>query len=317
MQAVRAHRWGGPEVLVVEDVEVPPVGAGEVRVRVTAFSLNLADVMATSSERIGRAFGLDLPTGIANDFAGIVDEIGEGVTGFAVGDHVFGGARHRAAAEHVVVTPPADGSPRGLTSDELYRSPDGLDDAVASTVQTAGLTADAAVTAVDLSASDTVLIGGAAGGVGVYAIQLARLAGARVIGTGSASTAGFLRGLGAEPVTYGEGLVDRVRALAPEGITAAIDLHGAETAHTALELGVPGRRIAAVASRDPELATTVTVTGALHAPADSSSRLARLLATGALTVPIAATFPLEDVTGAATALLARRTHGKIVVTPPR
>lgn len=314
MKAVRVHEWGGPTVLGVEEVAEPHAGPGQVRVRVRAVSLNLADLAAVSSERMAGIFGLSLPAGVGNDFAGVVDEVGDGVNTLVVGDRVFGGTRSRAAAEFIVVTPSADGAPRGLHNDELYPTPDGVDDVTASTIQTAGLTADAAVTAVGLSAADTVLIGGAAGGVGVYAVLLAKLAGARVIGTASESTADFLRTLGAEPVSYGDGLADRVRSLAPEGITAVIDLHGTEAAQTGLDLNVPGNRIATVAAHDPEFTKHVRATGSLQAPADSSVRLAGLLDQGRLRIPIEATYPLDAIAQSAGAVLGRHAHGKIVVT---
>ena len=121
-------------------------------------------------------FGVTLPAGFGNDFAGVVDEVGDGVTGFAAGDRVYGGARGRAVADYAVVRP---------GTDPLLHTPDGVDDITASTLAIAGRTADAVVSAIGVRAGDTVLIGGAAGGVGVFAVQLARRAGARVIGTAS------------------------------------------------------------------------------------------------------------------------------------
>ncbi|WP_405795316.1 zinc-binding dehydrogenase [Streptomyces sp. NBC_01506] len=123
--------------------------------------------------------------------------------------------------------------------DALLRTPDGISDEVASTLPVAGHTAVAALAAIGLRSGDTVLIGGAAGGVGVFAVQLAKLTGATVIGTASEGTFEFLRRLGAEPVAYGPGLADRVRAPARGEVTAATDLFGTETAEAALALGVP------------------------------------------------------------------------------
>lgn len=148
---------------------------------------------------------------------------------------------------------------------------------------------------VDPGPDDTVLIGGAAGGVGVFAVQLARLTGARVIGTGSATSADFLRDLGAEPVAYGEGLADRVRALAPGGVTAAIDLYGTETVHAARKLGVPDDRICTIAA---QVEGVSTATGANSAPG-ALEEIARLVATGRIRVPIAASFPIDQIRRAA------------------
>lgn len=159
---------------------------------------------------------------------------------------------------------------------------------------------------------DTVLVGGAAGGVGVLTAQLAQRAGARVIGTASKDSFSFLMGLGVEPVEYGHGLIERVRAIAPEGISAAADLFGSETAYVALALGVPGGRVATIATQDPDLAATKT--GAANSAADALATIATLVADGALTVPIAAQYPLGEIRSAVTQQASRHLRGKIVIT---
>ena len=229
-RAVVYEKFGGPGALELRDVPEPHAGRGQVRVRVGAAGLNPMDWGISSRPEAAARFGITVPSGFGSDFAGVVDEVGDGVTGFAVGDRVYGGAMARAVAEFVVLNPP---------SEPVWHTPEGISDEVASTLPVAGLTAAAAVPAIDPRAGDTVLIGGAAGGVGAFAVPLAKLAGARVIGTASESTFEFLRQRGAEPVAYGPGLADRVRALAPDGVTAATDLFGTETAETALALGVP------------------------------------------------------------------------------
>lgn len=313
MKAVQIHEWAGTPV--VDEVPEPHAGPGQVRVKVAATSLNPADVMVGADERFGSMVGLPLPLGFNNDFAGTVDEVGDGVTGFAVGDRVFGGARARALAEYILVTPPADGTPRSLTGDELYHTPDAVTDEAASTFQTAGLTAEAALETIGIKDGDTVLIGGAAGGVGTFAIQIATAAGVRVIGTAAASTAEYLRALGAEPVTYGDGLVERVRAIAPDGITSATDLYGSEAAEAALALGVPGERVSTIAAHDPELAKKVRATGSLQATPGAMDHLARLAGEGKITVPIAATFTIDRIGEASALMMDRHVHGKIIVTP--
>jgi len=205
-RAVIHETFGGPDVLEVREVPEPHAGPGEVRIRVAAVGLNPMDGGIALFPEIAARFGITLPAGFGCDFAGIVDEVGGGVSGVSVGERVFGGAIAKAAAEYIVLAMPHD---------VLLHTPDGISDEVASTVPVAGLTAVAALDAIGLHAGDTVLIGGAAGGVGVFAVQLARLIGARVIGTASEGTFDFLRSLGAEPVAYGAGLVDRVGALAP------------------------------------------------------------------------------------------------------
>ncbi|QIS19493.1 zinc-binding dehydrogenase [Nocardia terpenica] len=249
-------------------------------------------------------FGLTLPSGFGYDFAGVVDEIGSGATGFAVGDRVYGGAVARAAADYVVVKTPAD---------TLFPTPEGIGDEVASTLPIAGATAAAALAAIDLRSGDTVLIGGAAGGVGVFAVQLAKLAGATVIGTASEGTFEFLRRFGAEPVAYGPGLADRVRALTPGGVTAATDLFGTETAEAALALGVAPQRISTIAA-GLDVPEGVRPTGGTEAGPGALKRITDAILTGELTVPIAATFPIEQIRDAVALQAGRHVHGKIVVT---
>ena len=303
-RAVQLDSFGGPEVLEIRQVPAPQAGPGQVRVHVTAAGLNPMDWFMTADADTAARFKLSLPAGFGTDYAGVVDQIGEGVAGFAVGDRVFGGALSRAIADFVVVD--ADG---GVTANEVHHTPDGVDDRVAAILTIAGRTACAALAVVEPGPGDTVLIGGAAGGVGVFAVQLARIAGARVIGTGSATSADFLRDLGAESVTYGEGLADRVRALAPGGVTAAIDLHGTETAHAARVLGVCDARITTIAT---QIDGITPANGANATPSDLAG-LARLVATGRLQVPIAAGFPVEQIRTAVELQAGRHVKGKVVI----
>jgi NADPH:quinone reductase-like Zn-dependent oxidoreductase len=262
------------------------------------------DWIITADADTAARFGLSLPTGFGTDYAGVVDQVGDGVSGFAVGDRVFGGALSRAVADFVVID-----LAEGIAANEVHHLPDGVDDRTGATLAIAGRTASAALAVVDPGPHDTVLIGGAAGGVGVFAVQLARIAGARVIGTGSATSEDFLRDLGAEPVAYGDGLADRVRALAPGGVTAAIDLYGTETVHAARELGVPDGRICTIAAQVDGVAS---VSGANAAP-DVLDEVARLVAAGRLRVPIAAGFPIEQIRRAAELQAGRHIHGKLVI----
>ena len=303
-RAVICETFGGPEVLELQEVPEPHAGLGEIRVRVTAAGLNPMDWGIVSRPEAAARFGITMPSGFGSDFAGVVDEAGDGATGFAVGDRVYGGALGRAVADFVVVRPPAD---------SLWHTPDDISDEVASTLPVAGLTAVAALDAIGLRPGDTVLIGGAAGGVGVFAVQLARLAGATVIGTASQGTFEFLRQLSAEPVAYGPGLADRVLALASGGVTAATDLFGTETAEAALALGVPAERISTVAA-GPNPPGGVRATGAFNAKPAALERITSAILVGKLTVPIAATFPVEKIRDAVALQAGRHVHGKIVVT---
>jgi NADPH:quinone reductase-like Zn-dependent oxidoreductase len=302
-RAVIQESFGGPEVLEVRDVAEPHAGPGEARVRVSAAGLNPVDWKLAASAEVAQRYGLTLPTGFGNDLAGVVDEVGDGVTGFATGDRVYGGARGRAVADYAVVRP---------GTDTVLPTPDGVDDITASTLTIAGHTADAVISTIGVHAGDTVLVGGAAGGVGVFVVQLARLAGARVIGTASQATFDFLRGLGVEPVAYGDGLVDRVRALAPQGVTAAADLVGTETARAALDLGVSPDRIATIAAGSPP--DGVRATGGREATPGALERITAAITAGDFVVPIAATFPIEQVRAAVELQRAGHVHGKLVIT---
>ena len=302
-RAVIYETFGGPEVLELRDVPEPHAGPGEVRVRVAAIGLNPMDWAIASRPEAAARFGITLPSGFGYDLAGVVDEIGDGAAGFAVGDRVYGGALGRAAADFVVLK----------ASDALFHTPDGISDEVASTLPVAGASAAAALAAIGLRSGDTILIGGAAGGVGVFAVQLAKLAGATVIGTASDGTFEFLRQLGAEPVAYGPGLADRVRALAPGGVTAATDLFGTETAEAALALGVPPERISTIAA-GPNPPGGVRPTGGVEAGPDAPERITDAILAGQLTVPIAAILPVERIRDAVALQAGRHVHGKIVVT---
>jgi NADPH:quinone reductase-like Zn-dependent oxidoreductase len=262
------------------------------------------DWFMTADVATAARFGLTLPAGFGTDYAGVVDQVGAGVTDFTVGDRVYGGALSRAAADFVVIN-----AAGGTAADEAHRTPDGVDDRTAAALTIAGRTALAALAIVAPQPHETLLIGGAAGGVGVFAVQLARIAGARVIGTGSIGSADFLRHLGAEPVTYGEGLVDRVRALAPQGVHAAIDLYGSEVVVAARALGIPDARITTIAAR----VEGITSTTGSNASSEDLERVASLVAAGQIQVPIAATFPVEQVRAAVELQASRHVKGKVVV----
>ncbi len=303
-RAIIHETFGGPEVLELREIPEPHAGPGELRVRVAAAGLNPMDWLLSSMPEVAEQFGYTVPSGFGYDFAGVVDEVGGGTSSFVVGQRVYGGALGRAVADFVVVKTPAEA---------LSPTPEGISDEVASTLSVAGRAAAAALTAIDLRPGDSVLVGGAAGGVGVFVVQLAKLAGATVIGTAAEGTFEFLRQLGAEPVAYGAGLADRVRALAPDGVSAATDLFGTETAEAALALGVPPGRISTVAA-GPNPPGGVRATGGIDAQPDALERITDAILAGKITVPIAATFPIEQIREAVTLQAGRHIHGKIVIT---
>src|SRR6202050_3451109 len=174
-RAVQLESFGGPEVLNLRDVPAPQAGPGQIRVRVTAAALNPMDWFMTSDAGTAARFGLSLPSGFGTDYAGVVDQAGDGVTGFAPGGRVFGGALSRAVADYVRV----DVAGTIAAGGDAHHTPDGVDARTAAALAIGGCTAAAALALVSPGPGDTVLIGGAAGGVGLFAVQLARLAGAR------------------------------------------------------------------------------------------------------------------------------------------
>ncbi|GAB3918241.1 NADPH:quinone reductase [Microlunatus endophyticus] len=303
-RAVLLEAFGGPETLVVREVAETQAGPGQIRVRVTAAGLNPMDWVMTSDPETAARFGLSLPCGFGTDFAGVVDQVGAGAIGYATGDRVFGAALSRSVADHVVIDAQGD-----IVAGVAHHTPDDVDDVTAATLAIAGSTAAAALAVLDLGPEDVLLVGGAGGGVGVFAVQLAAIVGARVIGTGSPASAEHLRSLGVEPVAYGDGVIDRIRDLDIGPVTAALDLHGTDTVRVARDLGVPDQRICTIAA---QLDGVPAANGANAGPA-ALENIADLVAAGRLRVPIAATFPIEDIREAVELQAARHVRGKVVI----
>lgn len=302
--------FGGPEVLALTESDTARPGPGEVRVMVRAIGVNPIDWKLYSG-----SFG-DSPhlLGVSgNEAAGVVDAIGDGVDGWTVGDDVIVyPIDGNAYADHLVV--PAS---------SLTAKPDALPFELAAAVAVAGGTSTQAVEAARVLEGETVLVHGAAGGVGSLTVQLARRRGARVIGTASAGNHEFLRSLGVEPVEYGPGLVDRVRALAPGGVDAAIDTVGSDEAlETSTELVPDRRRIVTIVAmqRAGELGITAIGGGPGADPGTGIRRasvavVAALVADGAVTIPVAGTYPLTETAQAHRDSRGGHTRGKIVVVP--
>lgn len=300
-KAVSYASYGTPEVLEVVEVAEPHAGAGQVRVAVRAAGLNPFDVKV----RNGILPKHSLPSRQGSEFAGVVDELGEGVTEWRVGDEVLGWMGRGAQAEHVVVA---------FTS--LAAKPSRLDWAVAGGIGLVGNTAKRATDSLTLSSKDTVLVSGAAGGVGLLSAQLARLAGATVIGTASERNHDFLKELGVIPVSYGPGLLDRLLDVAPQGYTAVLDNVGGETIEVALALGVPADRINTIADHEAGAKYGVGQVGGGGKTSAELAELAQLAADGTLVLPIRARYPLNSVRAAYEDLESGHGLGKIVLTIP-
>ena len=300
--AVRYSEHGDADVLRVVDVDEPHAGPGEVRVAVRTAGLNPYDFKV---RRGGYGRPIPLPSGQGAEFAGVVDEVGDGVTDVSVGDEVLGFTSFAAQAEYVVV-PSARTAPK----------PAALDWAVAGGIGLVGNTAERSVESLSLTPDDTVLVTAGAGGVGLLAVQFARKAGATVVATASERHHDFLRSLGAIPIAYGEGELERARAAAPGGFTAALDNVGRSGVELALALEIPPGRINSIADYEAAEEFGITNVGGGGKNRAGLERLATAAATGAIVFPILATYPLADVVDAYRRLEERSGLGKIVLTMP-
>ena len=304
MKAVRFDEYGGVDVLKVVDVPKPAPRPGQVLVQVKAAGINPGEAKIREGLLHAR-WPATFPSGQGSDLAGIVAETGPGVTGVAAGDEVIGYTDNRASqAEYVVVE-----------EHDLTAKPAGVPWEVAGALNVAGATAFAAVRAVALTEGDTVVVAGAAGGGGSLAVQLARRAGATVIGLASPANHDWLAGHGVIPVAYGDGVADRIRQAAGQ-VDAFIDTFGADYVEMALELGVEPSRIDTIANFEAPAKFGVKAEGnAVGAGASTLADLAWLIADGQLELPIAATFPLSQVQDAYRRLASGHIRGKIVLIP--
>ena len=303
MKAVRFDEYGDIDVLKVVDVPTPVPGPGQVLVQVKAAGINPGEAKIREGLLHSR-WPATFPSGQGSDLAGVVAATGAGVTGFATGDEVIGYTDNRASqAEYVVVE-----------EQNLTARPAGVPWEVAGALCVAGATAYAAVRAVALAEGDTVVVSGAAGGVGSIAVQLARRAGATVIGLASPANHEWLAGHGVIPVPYGDGAADQIRQAAGQA-DAFIDTFGDGYVRLALDLGVEPSRIDTIVSFDAVAEYGVKAEGnAAGASAATLAELAGLIAGGQLEVPVAATFPLSQVQDAYRQLAGGHLRGKIVLT---
>jgi NADPH:quinone reductase-like Zn-dependent oxidoreductase len=309
-RAVRYDQFGGIDVLRVDEVERPIPGDGQVLVRVKAAGINPSEA-AIRTGAVSTLFPSTFPSGQGSDLAGVIEEVGAGVGagvgGFSPGDEVIGFTQQRASQAELVLVEAGD----------LTRKPEKVSWEVAGGLYVVGVTAWGAVHAVAPTRGETVVISGAAGGVGSLAVQLARRTGATVIGLASESNHEWLKSHGVIPVAYGDGVADRIRAAAPGGVDAFIDTHGGGYVELALALGVAADRIDTIADFAAAAKYGVKTDGGTAAgPGDRVlAELAGLIADGYLEVPIANVYPLAQVREAYTELERRHTRGKIVLRP--
>ena len=296
---------GDIDQLHLAEVAVPEVGPGEVLVNVLYAGLNPLDWKMLQGGRFGT---VDSATGNGVDFSGVVASVGEGVSDFTPGDLVYGGLPKQAQTEHLLITDPAD---------RLDKIPRGLGIDTAGGLYVAGRTAVAGIRALDLNEGDTLFVSGASGGVGIIVAQLARNLGAKVIGSASEGNHALLESLGVEPVTYGEGLWDRVRALAPHGIQAAYSTQGEEEITDMIDLGIPAARIVSIGA-GPTAAEKygVSIAGEAAARREDMVWLGQAIAYGHIHVPIARVFDAEEVQDAYRHLLSAHPAGKVLLLFP-
>lgn len=303
-RAVRFDRYGDVDVLYVADVPMPEATPGRVVVRVIAAGLNPGEIAVREGVFEAR-WPTTFPSGQGSDFSGVVAAVGSGVEDFAVGDAVLGWSDERGAQAEFVAVP----------ADHLTPKPGGLPWDVAGALAVVGFTALSLRDAADATSDDTVVVSGAAGGVGILTVQLLRERGTRVVGLASPAHHDLLRRFGAVPLDYhGDGLADRIRAAAPDAVTALLDTHGGGYVDVGIELGVPAQRIATIIDFASAQRHGTTTTGqAASQSAERLAELAVLAADGELVVPIQARYPLSEVREAYRELAERHAAGKIVL----
>ena len=306
MKAVRFDQYGPVSVLDVREVPTPEPGRGQVLVRVKAAGINPGEAKIREG-LLHERWPATFPSGQGSDFAGVVERVGPGADAVAAGDEVIGWVDTRSSqAEYVV----AD-------EQNLARRPAGLPWEVAGAIPVVGFTAWAMVRAVDLEPGDTVVVSGAAGGVGSLAVQLAKRKGATVIGLAGPSNHEWLIRHGVIPVAYGDGVADRIAAAAPATVDAFLDTHGGDYVELALnELKVAPERIDSVVRFDAVAKYGIKADGnAAGASAATLEELARLLAAKELELPVARTYSLTEVRAAYAELAKGHLRGKIVLIP--
>ncbi|HEV3325062.1 MAG TPA: NADP-dependent oxidoreductase [Puia sp.] len=304
-RAVKYDKYGDIDVLHIEEVPVPVPGKTQALVRVRAAGINPGEASIREG-LFAKQWPATFPSGQGTDFAGIVEKIGDEIKDLTVGEEVIGFTNDRASqAEYVLVD-----------AKQLVHRPAGVSWEEGGSLFVAGTTAYAAVQAVDLNPGDTLVVSGAAGGVGSIAVQLARNAGARVIGLASKTHHPWLLKQNITPVTYGPGVADRIRSASAGRVDAFIDTFGGGYVELALELGAKPDRIDTIID--------FKAAGKYHVKTAGNSdggrpevlaELARMIDEGDLEIPIARVYHLNEVRDAYRELAKRHTHGKVVLVP--
>jgi NADPH:quinone reductase-like Zn-dependent oxidoreductase len=303
-RAVQFSEYGGTEVLRVVDVAPPTAGPGQVRLSVRAAGVNPIDwkILAGYMREV---IPLALPAGLGGDVAGVVDQVGEGVTGFTVGDEVLGTALTPAYAESALADPAV-----------LVAKPPTVRWPVAGVLGGSSGIAWGVLNRLKVAEGETLLVHAAAGGVGTFAVQLAVARGARVIGTASERNHEQLRSLGAIPVAYGEGLAERVRAIAPQGVDAVLDASGRGEIPVSIELaGGPARVLTLVAFDAGDTGIHIYQGEREQVGIQGLQEVVNLIAQGEFQVPLWRAYALEQAAAALDVSRSGHVGGKIVLLP--
>ena len=299
MRAIVFDRFGGTDVLHEADIEVPQPGPGQVRVRVKAAGLNAVDgkIRSGMMEAVRPTAFPAVPGG---ELAGVVDALGEGGTDLQVGDAVLGWSDTGSYAEYALAT-------------RVVPKPADLEWEDAAALPVASETAERVLDLLGVAAGETVLMHGASGAVGTLAVQLATARGARVIATAGPSNQDYLTALGATATTYGEGLVERVRALAPDGVDAVFDLAGKGALEDSIALRGGTGRIVTIADFNAQRLGVTFARGSGGASTDHLAAAAHDVAIGNLVTTVTA-YPLDQAAAAQQVSDAGHVRGKLVLT---
>jgi NADPH:quinone reductase-like Zn-dependent oxidoreductase len=300
MRALQFRAYGGPEVLEWAEAPDPHAGPGQIRIAVRAASVNAMDRKVLTGMRSGGKPMVG-PGYLGYDAAGVVDEVGEGVTGVAVGDDVFGNGRH-TQAEYAVL-------------DSWAAKPPPIDWAVAAAAGVSGETAERGLRLLDVKAGDTLFVDGGAGGVGAVAVQVAVARGAKVIASASEGNQDYLREIGAIPVRYGDGVANRVRNAAGGSIDAVFDVVGQTPVGELISLVSNPAKVVTIANfAAAEAGVRVTGGGADSRAPEALDEVADLLAQNKIVIKVQ-TFPFERAAEAYRISLTGHLRGKLVLIP--
>ncbi|MDQ6750327.1 MAG: FAD-binding protein [Actinomycetota bacterium] len=305
MKAQSLNDFGGVDHLTLVDVSTPEAGPGQVRIRVHAIGINPMDIKIRNGW-LRDVIKTSFPAILGSDVAGVIDQVGDGVTGWSIGDRVVGLTESGAYAEYTVTR-----------ANSVTPIPDALDFEHAVTIPTAAETARRVIKLLDPHQGETVVVSGAAGSVGSAAVQLLARGGVNVIATASEHNHDYLRRLGANPTTYGEGVTDRIRALAPGGVDAIFDVTGHDFIDAAIALRGSTERIVTISDFDAaDRGITVSYGEAAQITSADFAPVVALAATGEFVTEIAQTFEVDDLPAVHELSETGHLRGKIVVAGP-